>query len=258
MPPEKTEAVVIRQVDFSESSRIVTFFTREHGKLTALAKGAKRLKSAFQVALDLLATCDVVFLRKSSGSLNILTDARLIARFQVPGRQLVPLYGGYYVAELLAGLTEDFDPHPDLYDHTQRTLARLQEDDDPYPALLRFQLLLLREIGLLPNFEEQIVGGTRVPRDDSDQDGSGAHESSFALWVSEGGMIASEHRPERFRHRSEVSLGTLRLLERLAHDDETTARRAVPSTRQRKEIQQLLTAAISASLGRRPKMLRYL
>ncbi len=254
MSPEKTEAIVVKQVDFSESSRVVTFFTRELGRVTTLAKGARRLKGPFQVALDLLATCDIVFLRKSSSSLDILTDARLLARFDPPKRQLVPLYGAYYVAELLTGLTEDYDPHPDLYDHTRTTLERLQEDDDPYPALLRFQLVLLREIGLLPSFDEQLVAGERQPR----ETGDGRSENSFALWVSEGGMIASEDRPERYRHRSEVSAGTLRVLERLAQPDESLARRITPTVQQRKEIQHLLTAALSASLGRRPKMLRYL
>ena len=50
---EKTEGIVIRQADFSESSRVVTFFTRDFGKISALAKGAKRLKGPFQAAIHL-------------------------------------------------------------------------------------------------------------------------------------------------------------------------------------------------------------
>lgn len=249
---EKTEAVVIRQVDFSESSRVVTFFTREHGKVTALAKGVKRVKGPFQVALDLLATCDVVFLRKSSSSLDILTDARLLDRYQPRATRLTNLYGGYYVAELLGGLTEEYDPHPGLYERTRTTLRRLQEEDDPQPALLRFQLVLLREIGLLPNFEECLVTGQQVDSPNSND------SAGFALWVSQGGLISSDHRPEQYRHRSEVSAGTLRVLHGLSDEDETAALRIRPTPAQSREIQGLLTAAISASLGRRPKMLRYL
>ncbi len=53
MSLEKTDALVIRQVDFSESSRVVTFFSREFGRFSAMAKGAKRLKGH----LMLLLTC---------------------------------------------------------------------------------------------------------------------------------------------------------------------------------------------------------
>src|SRR5262249_7140061 len=82
MSSEKSAAIVIRQVDFSESSRVVTMFTREFGKVAVLAKGAKRLKGPFEAALDLLAVCDVVFIRKSTSGLDILTEARLQTRFR--------------------------------------------------------------------------------------------------------------------------------------------------------------------------------
>ena len=77
---EKADAIVIRQADFSESSRVVTFFSREFGKFAALAKGAKRLKGPFDAALDLLSTCRVDFIRKSSGTLNLLTESRITQR----------------------------------------------------------------------------------------------------------------------------------------------------------------------------------
>ena len=54
MSTEKTEGVVIRQTDFSETSRIVTFYTRDWGRISVIAKGAKRLKGPFEAALDLL------------------------------------------------------------------------------------------------------------------------------------------------------------------------------------------------------------
>jgi DNA repair protein RecO (recombination protein O) len=68
--------------DFSESSRVATFFTREFGKVATVAKGAKRPKNPFDAALDLLAACEVVFLRKSSSGLDILTEAQLLKRFR--------------------------------------------------------------------------------------------------------------------------------------------------------------------------------
>src|SRR5438309_11900842 len=81
MPAEKATALVVRTTDWSETSRIATLWTREFGKVRVLAKGGRRLKSNFESALDLLTLCSIVLLRKSSGTLDLLTEARVVERF---------------------------------------------------------------------------------------------------------------------------------------------------------------------------------
>jgi DNA repair protein RecO (recombination protein O) len=150
MSTEKTTAIVLRLIDFSESSCVVTLFTREFGKLTALAKGARRPKGPFDSALDLLAVCRIVFIHKSSDALDLLTEAKLQRRFRAASRDLSRLYAGYYVAELLMELTETGDPHPELYDEAERTLTELDQDSDAAQTVLRFELASLRLLGYLP------------------------------------------------------------------------------------------------------------
>src|SRR5262245_9287486 len=130
VPLEKASGLVIRFTDFSETSRIVTLWTREFGKVRALAKGGRRPKSNFESALDLLTVCSIVLLRKTSagtgsGALDLLTEARVAERFGALRRDLQALYAGYYVAELLGEGTEDGDPHPALYDAAVETLRAL-------------------------------------------------------------------------------------------------------------------------------------
>ncbi|MGO9110195.1 MAG: DNA repair protein RecO, partial [Thermoguttaceae bacterium] len=98
MPSEKASALVLRTIDFSETSLVVWLFTREFGKIGALAKGARRLKNPFESALDVLTLCRIVFLHKSSEALDLVTEARLVRRFRPTGRNLAGLYAGYYVA----------------------------------------------------------------------------------------------------------------------------------------------------------------
>src|ERR1700691_2852161 len=92
-------ALVLRNTDWSESSRICTFWTRELGNVRALAKGGRRLKSAFESALDLLTVCSIVLLRKSTGGLDLITEAQVVERFPRLRGDLSALYAGYYVAE---------------------------------------------------------------------------------------------------------------------------------------------------------------
>src|SRR6202171_1049024 len=122
MPLEKALALVIRNTDWSETSRIATLWTRELGKVRVLAKGGRRLKSNFESALDLLTVCSIVLLRKTSGGLDLLTEAQVVSRFPRLRGDLAALYAAYYLAELLSDWTEENDPHPSLFDEALETL----------------------------------------------------------------------------------------------------------------------------------------
>jgi DNA repair protein RecO (recombination protein O) len=135
VPAEKTDAIVIRLADFSESSKVVTMFTRDFGKVAALA-GAKRLKSPFEAALDLLTESRVVFLRKSSAGLDLLTEAQLISRFRPSGADLTRLYSGYYVAELLDGSIQEYDPHPNCTPSHPTRLQPVGRGRPPTPSCI--------------------------------------------------------------------------------------------------------------------------
>jgi DNA repair protein RecO (recombination protein O) len=246
MSTEKTDALVIRLADFSESSRVVSFFTRDHGRISALAKGGRRLKGPFESALDLLAACRIVFIRKSGGSLDLLTEAQLSRRYQPQGRDLVRYYGGYYVAELLNSLTEEHDPHPALYEQALDTLDRLSTDPEPRLAILRFELVLLREIGQLPAFEACLVCGHPVQQD-----------QTYGFWVSQGGLICRTCQREEYQGRP-LPAGTIALLRRLASESGALLARIQASPAQLEQLRSFATSAISHVLGRRPKMLRYL
>src|SRR5947199_6153646 len=148
---EKALALVVRTTDWSETSRIATLWTREFGKVRALAKGGRRLRSNFESALDLLTLCSIVFLRKSSGSLDLLTEAQVVQRFPRLSTDLPALYAGYYIAELLSDWTEDDDPHPTLFEEALTTLSQLGQPGVPTgPRLARFEVVLLRELGYSP------------------------------------------------------------------------------------------------------------
>src|SRR5262249_16805581 len=144
-------------------SRIATLWTREFGRVRVLAKGGRRLKSSFESALDLLTVCSIVLLRKSSGGLDLLTEAQVLKRFPRLRSDLQALYAGYSIAELLPDWREDYDPHPNLFDEALAALEELGTSAGPGqpPAtglrLARFELVLLRELGYSPRLEHCAV-----------------------------------------------------------------------------------------------------
>ena len=159
MEPEKTTAIVVRVIEFSETSCVVTMFTRSLGKITALAKGARRPKGPFESAIDLLALCRIVFLHKTSDAMDLLTEAKLERRFRSANRDLDRLNSGYYIAELLRLLTDDADPHPELFDLAELTLREIDGDGNLRVLLPRFEANMLRILGHAPMLSRCSVCG---------------------------------------------------------------------------------------------------
>ena len=247
MAAEKAQALVLRTTDWSESSRIATLWTREFGKVRTLAKGGRRLKSNFENALDLLTLCSIVFLRKSSGSLDLLTEAQVVQRFPRLRTDLAALYAAYYVAELLADWTSDYDPHPLLFDEVLETLRALgtteRDGIEPGPRIARFEMVLLRELGYRPVLD--ICAACGGPID----------ERELAFSASANGVVCRNCRGGQ-RDSRPLSARTRQTLRDLA--DSGDAWRRPWSMEVRAEVRQLLGQYVTYLLGRQPRLLSYL
>ncbi len=180
MTTEKSEAILIRSVAWSETSLVVTLFTQSHGKVSAVAKGARRLKSPFETALDLLAKSHVVFIEKSNDTLDILTEAKLIRRFRSGQRSLLALYSGYYLAEVLHCLTQNHQPAPALFEALDEGIVNLDEMVRPAKVVLQTELDFLTELGHLPSFELCAGCGNGV---------ESGRNGSFLFGIDSGGVL---------------------------------------------------------------------
>ncbi len=192
MASEKTLALVLRIVEFSETSLVVTLLTREFGKSSALAKGARRPKSAFEGALDLLSVSRVLLIAKSGDTLDLLTEAKLERCFRSGQRNLQRLYAGYYVVELLRELTDRDDPHPELFDLTLETLAALDGDTEVHACLLRFELQMLRLLGHAPMVDLCAGCGRDAPGDFAPVSHQKSARVPFGVFA--GGVLCSSCR----------------------------------------------------------------
>jgi DNA repair protein RecO (recombination protein O) len=246
MSSEKASAIVIRTIEFSETSLVVTLFTREFGKIGALAKGARRLKGPFESALDLLALCRIVFLHKSSDALDLLTEAKLLRRFRPAGRDLAGLYAGYYVAELLAQLTDENDPHPELFDLADEALVALSSGEPVARWVARFELGALRLLGHTPSLDACVECGSAV-----------SQTGRVAFGQIDGGVLCPACRAGK-SHVISVSAGVLRAMARLADPDRQAWRRLEIDHRSLDELRRLMNHYMTHLLGRKPRMHDYM
>jgi DNA repair protein RecO (recombination protein O) len=241
MAAEKALALVLRTTDWSETSRIATLWTREFGKVRVLAKGGRRLKSNYESALDLLTLCSIVFLRKSSGSLDLLTEAQVVGRYSRLRTDLPALYAAYYMAELLSDWTEEYDPHPVLFDEARATLQAFP--DATALRLARFELVLLRELGYRPALAGCAICGEELP------------VAGLAFSAAAGGGLCPRCQPQQ-RDRRAVSPEAWDLLRALGEASEPW--RQAWSVAARDEVRRLLNQYVTYLRGRPPRLLPYL
>ena len=152
-------AFVLHRYDWSESSLVLEVFTRQHGRLALVAKGAKKPSSNFRPVLLPLQPLLVTYTLAGDGTADIhtLKGAEWVGGHVMPTGDA--LLSGLYLNELLLRLLARADPHQALFDAyagVVRVLA--SEHGDALESVLRsFELLLLREIGLLPSLDAQTM-----------------------------------------------------------------------------------------------------
>lgn len=196
----RDEAVVLSRLDYSETSQVLVLFTREHGKVRAIAKGIKRgTKARFAVGVDLLDVGHVVFSSRGerSDTLATLTEWKPSRSLWGLREKLFRIHAGQYAVEVTAHLTEDWDAHPELFDALSSTLAALTDAPEPLELVTRYQIALLDSIGSLPRFDACVLCGREEDL---------THFSSF-----EGGLICRHCEPGQVEKR-EVSVATVESL----------------------------------------------
>lgn len=142
---------MLRTVEFSETSLVVTLLTKDLGRVSALAKGARRLKGPFEGSLDLLSVCQIVLIAKEGDRLDLLTESKLRRRFRGGDRSLQRTYAGYYIAETLRYWLDDDEPHEELFQLTLAALGLIDGDGPVAETLLAYDCQCLRLLGHAPS-----------------------------------------------------------------------------------------------------------
>lgn len=135
---------VLHARPFRDTSLLVDFFTRTHGKITAVARGARTQRSKFRGLLQ--AFVPLVISWSGRSELVTLHDAEPSGpAFDFSGKALI---SGIYLNELLQRLMAKHDPHVELFEYYQQCLTNMQKDDCVLASVLReFEKQLLVELG---------------------------------------------------------------------------------------------------------------
>ncbi|MGH7610402.1 MAG: DNA repair protein RecO [Candidatus Dormibacteria bacterium] len=229
------EGIVLRRRVYAEADRVLVMLTRDHGKLSVVARGARRSRSRNAAGLDLLARSELLLAR--GRGLAVLAQARPLGR-PWPSSDLERTACGSVLAELADATLEEGHPDPALYQLVALHRERLADPgSDPRAELLVAAFQIAEVGGYRPQLSRCQVCGEPL----SDR------ESGFLPEL--GGMVQGDCLRARPAARA-CAPATLRLLRRLEGGDLDLARRLRWTAQLRDQAEDILLAHLEHHLDR--------
>ena len=143
-------AIVLRSWPYGESDKIVSFLTENHGKLTGIAKGAKRSRKRFSNSLELCSLVNLRFQDRPHGGLVFIVSSDLLPGFKPLAASLEKIAFASYMVEITDGLTAEREENHLVFQHLKDGLHYLGESGPSLMFLAFFELRLLSLTGYQP------------------------------------------------------------------------------------------------------------
>jgi len=146
-PYHKTQGIVLKTRKYSESSKLLTIYTRELGRINALAKGARKIKSRFGSSLEVFTESKFLFYKQPSAGLYVVSQSQILA----PHKALYSFQDKFAAASVMADFlythTIQAEAHEELYRFFRASLKELELTEAPQNVLLSFMLKFLTVAG---------------------------------------------------------------------------------------------------------------
>lgn len=136
--------IILKRSDVGEADRIVTTFSREYGKIAAIAKGCRKLSSSRAAALEPGSHSKIYLI--GTKSLPILTQAQLITDFSHAKKDLVSMRKVFEVLEIIDSLLVEEDIQERVFGHTLAIFEHLNEKSETKSSVVRAHLTAIVEI----------------------------------------------------------------------------------------------------------------
>lgn len=238
----KTEGIIIRVRDYNEADRIITVFTREHGKVQAIAKGCRKQKSRKRGIIQLFTYGDFVFYR--GRTLDTVIQCEGKESFGVLREDLDRMAYGAYLAELLDGFITSGETHEDVF-YLTLVCFHLLTVEDPELVTRAFEIRLMNLLGYRPHLESCVACGAALE----------GLKVAFSSGMGGGLCESCSHHD---MDAVACTMGTLNMLKQLSTWDLKRLKVLKPGTDVRREIGEILKAYIGHRLEKKIKSAEFL
>jgi len=160
MAIQKTEAVLLRRQDLRETSLILTFYTKDFGKIKGIARGVRgACGAAGGASHEILSLDEIVFYERKRADVFTISQCDLIDYFNLVRNDLTRLSYAAYMAELLDSVTGIADPLRDAFELLLNSFNLLSAGASPRRVARIFEIKILSLLGMMPELESCTVCG---------------------------------------------------------------------------------------------------
>jgi len=234
-------------MNYGESDKIVTFFTKEFGKVKGIAKGARRSRRRFQNALDLFSHLRLIFFDREGMGLVRAEGCDILSPFPHIREDLRKILYGDYFLELLNEMTGERETNQGAFDLLHIFLSTLNESKPEEEQLRMFEIRILSLLGYRPNMKKCSL----CKRSWED-----LKEVPSVFFSFERGTLVCESCSKPLSQLVPLSLGTARLIERISQLELTKIHRFRFTPQALSESKALLPRFIGYQLGKELKSLK--
>ena len=160
----RSEAIILRRTDFSEADRLLTLYSREFGKIRAIAKGARKPQSRKTGHVELFMRTRFLFAQ--GRDMHIITQAEMVEAYPALRQDLVRTTYASYAVELLDRFTAEEDKNLRLYDLLTEALRWLGTADELLLVARYYELRLLSLVGYQPRLFYCAASGEPIQEQD--------------------------------------------------------------------------------------------
>jgi DNA repair protein RecO (recombination protein O) len=249
MPLFETTAIVTRSLNYGESDKIVTFFSKDFGKIRGIAKGARRSRKRFQNALGLFSHIRLIFFDREGAGLVRAESGDILHTFPRIREDLTKIYHGNYFLELVNEMAGEREANPEAFDLLLSFLLGLEEKEPEEERLRMFEIRMLSLFGYRPNLKRCDV---------CKKDWEELRGVLHLFFSPERGAMVCEACSKMLNRLIPLSLGTARLIEEISQIDLSKINRLKFTPQALTESRVLLPKFITYQLGKELKSLRAL
>jgi len=149
----KTECLLLKSTPFKDTSSIVRLFTKSHGKIAVIAKGARRMKNQFRGYLEPLNHLEVIYYYKSTRDIQTLSNVELICNFLKGSRDLPTIIYTTAIIESIDKFLHEHEKNPEIFGLAIAVLKEIdQKKISPKVGLVYFLLKMTGILGYKINF----------------------------------------------------------------------------------------------------------
>ncbi len=237
MSIHRTHGVVLRTRKLRESSKIVIFFTRDFGKISAVAKGGYKPKSKFGSSLELFTRSAIIFYKKENRELHTLSHSEVLSPYENLKKDVIKVAYASVVGEMVERLLPAEEPNKKIYQLLINVLKQidLANRNQLEVILSSYELKLLHLIGYGPQLRSCVRCG---------------HEISQGAWFGliSGGLLCKRCHDHDLNAVS-LSDRALALLRELETESVESLRGKYSSDRYSREVSNLLNSFVRSQVG---------